>query len=111
MRRRVAETYISLLRGTGIGLPITETRNESAWAQFTVQLDNRDSVQERLKQVGVPTTIHYPTPVNQQPAVSDVHAHLPVGDAIATRVLSLPMHPYLSEENISFIASKLRLFK
>ncbi|MDH0119904.1 DegT/DnrJ/EryC1/StrS aminotransferase family protein [Stutzerimonas stutzeri] len=111
MRKRVAQIYNEMLREAGIGLPFVEAHNQSAWAQFTVQLDNRDLVQERLKQVGVPTTIHYPTPVNQQPAVSDLCALLPVGDAIAKRVLSLPMHPYLSEENISFIANKIRLSK
>lgn len=107
MRRRIADTYSALLCEAGVGLPFVESHNESAWAQFTVQLNNRDSVQQRLKQIGVPTTVHYPIPVNRQPAVSDAHAMLPVGDAVANRVLSLPMHPYLSEENISFIATEL----
>lgn len=54
-------------------------------------------MQERLKAAGVPTAVHYPIPLNRQPAVKDDAARLPVGDAIAERVVSLPMHPYLDE--------------
>ncbi|MDA0425521.1 DegT/DnrJ/EryC1/StrS family aminotransferase [Stutzerimonas frequens] len=111
MRKRVAESYSTLLREASIGLPFVEPHNQSAWAQFTVQLDNRDSVQECLRQLGVPTAVHYPIPLNRQPAVSNVHAVLPVGDAIATRVLSLPMHPYLSEQSIKLISTELGLCK
>jgi len=50
-----------------------------------------------LKQAGVPTAVHYPIPLNKQPAVSDPSAHLPVGDLIAQSVISLPMHPGLDE--------------
>ena len=60
-----------------------------------MQIDKREQVQAALQAQGIPTAVHYPTPLNKQPAVADVQAQLPVGDAIAQRVLSLPMHPYL----------------
>lgn len=94
-RERVAEGYARLLGEAGIAAPFVEAHNVSAWAQYTVQVADRDQVQERLKVAGIPTAVHYPIPLNRQPAVKDDAACLPVGDAIAERVMSLPMHPYL----------------
>ncbi|MDM1248683.1 DegT/DnrJ/EryC1/StrS family aminotransferase [Acinetobacter sp. R933-2] len=97
-RQRVAETYTRLFNETGIlTTPYIEEHNQSAWAQYTIQVENRDEVQEKLKAQGIPTAVHYPIPLNKQPAVAN-DAVLPVGDAIAERVMSLPMHPYLTLE-------------
>lgn len=96
-RQQVAERYAQFLTRQGIAAPFVAEGNSSAWAQYTVQVESRDGVQEKLKQAGVPTAVHYPIPLNQQPAVKDEQASLPVGDAIARKVMSLPMHPYLSE--------------
>lgn len=99
-RQRVAETYNKLFNEAGIlTTPFIEAHNRSAWAQYTIQVDNRDDVQERLKAQGIPTAVHYPIPLNKQPAVADESAVLPVGDAIAERVMSLPMHAYLTIES------------
>jgi UDP-2-acetamido-2-deoxy-ribo-hexuluronate aminotransferase len=97
LRAQVAEVYASLLGDASIAAPFVETHNRSAWAQYTVQVAARDQVQNLLKTAGVPTAVHYPIPLNRQPAVKDEQASLPVGDAVATRVMSLPMHPYLKE--------------
>lgn len=94
-REQVARDYARLLGEAGIAAPFVEAHNVSAWAQYTVQVADRDQVQEHLKFVGIPTAVHYPIPLNRQPAVKDDSARLPVGDAIAERVMSLPMHPYL----------------
>ena len=95
-RQRVAETYNQLFTGSGITIPFIEAHNQSAWAQYTIQVDNRDEVQAKLKEQGIPTAVHYPIPLNKQPAVADTNAVLPVGDAVAQKVMSLPMHPYLT---------------
>ena len=98
-RQHVAETYTKLLNEAGIlTTPFIEMHNQSAWAQYTIQVDNRSEVQEKLKSQGIPTAVHYPIPLNKQPAVADDNAVLPVGDAVAERVMSLPMHPYLTVE-------------
>ncbi|WP_394233774.1 DegT/DnrJ/EryC1/StrS family aminotransferase [Pseudomonas anguilliseptica] len=94
-RQQVAQQYQGLLEVAGIVAPFVEAHNVSAWAQFTVQVDERDAVQETLKAAGIPTAVHYPIPLNKQPAVADYQAQLPIGDAVARRVMSLPMHPYL----------------
>lgn len=98
-RQKVAETYNQLFNQAGIQTtPYLEPDNTSAWAQYTIQVDNRADVQEKLKAQGIPTAVHYPIPLNKQPAVAYASVSLPVGDEIAERVMSLPMHPYLTVE-------------
>lgn len=106
-RQRVAAEYGSLLKVADIATPCVESHNQSAWAQYTVRVSNRDVLQARMKQAGVPTTVHYPIPLNQQPAVADGQAKLPVGDNVAKEVLSLPMHPYLKTDVVHSIVSSL----
>lgn len=107
-RQRVAGTYTKLLNGVGVlTTPFIEEHNQSAWAQYTIQVDRRSEVQEKLKTQGIPTAVHYPIPLNKQPAVANENAVLPVGDAIAERVMSLPMHPYLTEEEIAEICKAI----
>lgn len=107
LRLQVADRYATLLGKTPIAAPFVEAHNTSAWAQYTVQVNERDAVQSHLKQAGVPTAVHYPIPLNRQPAVKDDQANLPIGDAIATRVMSLPMHPYLGLADQQFICESL----
>lgn len=108
LRNQVAERYTRLLNEAGINTtPFIEEHNVSAWAQYTVRVENRGDVQEKLKAAGVPTAVHYPIPLNKQPAVADAAAELPVGDAVAEVVLSLPMHPYLSENDQAAIVEAL----
>lgn len=107
-RQRVAETYTKLFNKAGVlTTPFIETHNQSAWAQYTIQVDNRSEVQAMLKEQGIPTAVHYPIPLNKQPAVADANAVLPVGDAVAERVMSLPMHPYLTVDAQGMVISSI----
>lgn len=107
-RQQVAEHYNALLNQAGTATtPQIEAHNTSAWAQYTVQVPQRSQVQAQLQAAGIPTAVHYPTPLNQQPAVADSAARLPVGDAVAQRVLSLPMHPHLDGASIGGIVQAL----
>lgn len=100
LRNQAAERYSQLFNQAGIDTtPYLEEHNVSAWAQYTIRLENRDVVQANLKGTGIPTAVHYPIPLNKQPAVADERAHLPVGDDAAERVISLPMHPYLAKHD------------
>ena len=109
-RQHVADTYSKLLNEAGIlTTPFIEAHNQSAWAQYTIQVENRSEVQVKLKEQGIPTAVHYPIPLNKQPAVADENAVLPVGDAVAERVMSLPMHPYLNENHQSLIVGVLKV--
>ena len=98
LRQQVAERYTKLLNDAGIHTtPYIEPHNNCAWAQYTIRLRNRDAVQEKLKQAGIPTAVHYPIPLNKQPAVAGADAQLPVGDDAAGQVISLPMSADLDE--------------
>ena len=107
LRQSVAEQYSKALSASAVITPTVEKHNTSAWAQYTLQLKNRDAVQESLKQQGIPTAVHYPIPLNRQPAVADSRAVLPVGDNAADSVLSLPMHPYLQSNDIKKIVQAI----
>ncbi|MBV6274049.1 DegT/DnrJ/EryC1/StrS family aminotransferase [Alcaligenaceae bacterium CGII-47] len=103
-RQRVADTYTRLFLQAGIrATPAIEPHNACAWAQYTIQISQRDAVQAALKTAGIPTAVHYPIPLNCQPAVADDSAVLPVGDAVAQRVMSLPMHPYLDDATAELV--------
>lgn len=108
LREEVANLYTRLLDAAGIAGPYVEAHSQSAWAQYTVQVASRDQVQERLETAGVPTAVHYPIPLNRQPAVRDDAASLSVGDVVADRVMSLPMHPYLDGTTQLFIINSLQ---
>lgn len=95
-RQEVAARYATLLQQANLHCaPFVETYNLSVWAQYTIQTTHRDLVQAALQQQGIPTAVHYPIPLNQQPAVFDASVHLPIGDQLATRVLSLPFGPHM----------------
>nr|WP_304626384.1 DegT/DnrJ/EryC1/StrS family aminotransferase [Rhodanobacter sp. 7MK24] len=108
MRQQVAAHYDALIARSGIAAPPhVEPHNSSVYAQYTICVDERESLQAQLKDAGVPTAVHYPIPINRQPAVADAGARLPVGDDVAARVLSLPMHPYLTEPQANLVVGKL----
>jgi UDP-2-acetamido-2-deoxy-ribo-hexuluronate aminotransferase len=60
-----------------------------------------------LQEKNIPTAVHYPIPLNLQPAVQNLEAHLPVGNEVAKKVMSLPMHPYLSKDEVESVVGAL----
>lgn len=106
LRQQVAARYGDLLRNGGFeATPHVEPHNRSVWAQYTIRVQDRDALQDVLKAAGIPTVVHYPSPLNRQPAVAASQACLPVGDTLAREVLSLPMHPYLDMASQEAICS------
>jgi UDP-2-acetamido-2-deoxy-ribo-hexuluronate aminotransferase len=105
LRQQVADRYATVFTGavkqimTPIVLPYIEPHNTSVYAQYTIRVQNRDAVQEKLKQAGIPTAVHYPIPLNKQPAVADSTVNLPEGDEASEQVISLPMGPHLTESD------------
>ena len=107
-RARLGARYDQLLAGAACLRPHIEPYNTSVYAQYTLQVDHREEVIARLAEQGIPTAVHYPVPLHQQPAFSAIGpppGALPVAEAVAGRVLSLPMHPYLSEEEQRTVAA------
>lgn len=108
-RQHVADQYAHLLTEVCIEPPYIASHNISAWAQHTIRVDDRPAVQKTLREAEIPTAIHYPLPLNKQPAVADLSAVLPCGDLAAEQVLSLPMHPYLDNKNLQRIVEAISL--
>jgi UDP-2-acetamido-2-deoxy-ribo-hexuluronate aminotransferase len=100
-RQRIAQRYREILVAADIGVITLRPDRTSVYAQYTVLAPKRDIIQKRLKEVGIPTAIHYPVPLNEQPA----YKHLccadctPVASRIARQVISLPIGPDLSMQD------------
>ncbi|WP_395392879.1 DegT/DnrJ/EryC1/StrS family aminotransferase [Novosphingobium sp. BL-8A] len=107
-RQHAADRYAYALAEIGVQPPALAAGTTSAWAQYTIRVKERDRVQHALERAGIPTAVHYPLPLNRQPAVADPDVSLPVGDQAAREVMSLPMHPYLSTAQIDEIVGAIK---
>ena len=108
-RFAIGARYNDLMDELGIARVQQRADRDSVFAQYTVLLDDRAAAQSVLEQAGIPTAVHYPVPLNEQPA----YRHLccsdctPMAADLARRVLSLPMHPDLAPEDQQRIVSAL----
>jgi UDP-2-acetamido-2-deoxy-ribo-hexuluronate aminotransferase len=108
-RERVAKNYTNTLTGS-LTLPIIKSNRTSVWAQYTVRVNNRDKVQKKLQDDGIPTAIYYPVPLHLQECFQNLNnktKDFPVAEEASNCVLSLPMNAYLSESNISLIVKEV----
>ena len=88
-----------------ITTPLVLSGNVSTYAQYTILIDDRDSLAFELSKNGVPTAIHYPIPMHKQPAYLEEDLKLPISEKISKKVLSIPISPYITKEEQSFITS------
>ena len=96
-RRRLAKEYDMALKGS-VKTPTLPEGLSSAWAQYTIQTDDRDGLKTRLEEKGIPTAVYYPLPMHLQIAycaLGEGEGSLPVTERLCSKVLSLPMHPYM----------------
>ncbi|WP_043540343.1 DegT/DnrJ/EryC1/StrS family aminotransferase [Salinarimonas rosea] len=111
-RRRIAARYNAAL-GDVARTPAISEEEPSVWAQYTLRLDpaRRDAFRAALQERGVPTAVHYPKPLNQQPAYARYPSAgngVPVSDRLSREVVSLPMHAYLDEQTQDRIVEAVR---
>lgn len=108
-RDKVASTYKASL-GNSVRTPHIAEGLTSAWAQYTLILENRGAVQAKLKEHGVPSVVYYPKALTQQDGYSSfpiVSSGVTVSESLTGKVLSLPMHPYLNNDAISEIVNAI----
>lgn len=101
LRQKVAQRYDDML-SSFVKTPVIHDHNTSVYAQYTIEVDNRDQFQQSLQAAGIPTAVHYPVPMHQQKALSYLSyakGDFPHSESASQRVISLPMHPYLHEED------------
>lgn len=110
-RMAVGQRYLDRLSGiNSIQLPTVRSDRTCVWAQFTVQVADREAVVAALTEKGIPTAIHYPIPLHLQPAYASLartSGSLQNAESVSNRVLSLPMHPYLTDETQDRIVAAL----
>lgn len=109
---RAAQLYSEYLENA-VKTPIVPADFVSSWAQYTILLEDeaqRQKVQHALKEQGIPTMIYYPKPMHLQGAFDQLEQPVacPVTESLCQRVVSLPMHPYLSEEDIRFVTNAVK---
>lgn len=108
-RQKVAVYYTNLLKDKVI-TPFVEEYNTSVWAQYSIRVNNRDYIQEKLKEKGIPTAVHYPKPLHLQECFEYLHYKLgdfPVSETVSNEIMSLPMNPYLTNEEQDYICKEL----
>jgi UDP-2-acetamido-2-deoxy-ribo-hexuluronate aminotransferase len=111
-RERIARAYDAALSGV-VQTPARVPDSASAWAIYAILLPDsaaRDRLQTRLRDAGVPSAIYYPRPLHLQPAYRDAHdgAALPVSEDLATRIMALPIHPDLTDEDVARVRAAVR---
>ncbi|NTU73126.1 DegT/DnrJ/EryC1/StrS family aminotransferase [Candidatus Roizmanbacteria bacterium] len=111
LRNKVASWYTEKLKGK-IETPIIPENYTSVWAQYSVVAESaqrRAELQQKLKEKGVPTAVYYPKPLHLQTAFKHLgykSGDFPISEAISERIFSLPMHPYLCEEEVEHISKQ-----
>lgn len=112
-RIAAGENYLELLRAIPGVMPLTLRPDRTCvWGQFTIQVANRETVLASLQAAGIPTAVHYPVPLHCQPAYQHlcrIPGTLSQAEAVAARVISLPMHPYIGQPTQERIADALRM--
>ena len=110
---KAAGLYCEKLKGSGITVPFIPQGFYSSWAQFTVVLPqgiDRNKVQEFMRSKGIPTMVYYAKPMHMQGAFAGTLSSIadcPVTEDLCERVLSLPIHPYMTEEMVCEVADDL----
>ena len=108
-RERLGNYYTSCINSiqADVITPQIKSNCTSVYAQYSIVVDNRDELIERLKKSNVPTAVHYPTPLHLQNPYYNNQLKLPIAEYISKKIVSLPMHPYLKNKDIEKISQIL----
>jgi dTDP-4-amino-4,6-dideoxygalactose transaminase len=110
-RKAIAEAYRDALRRTSLILPFVPEWSEPVWHLFVVRHARRDELQAGLAKVGIGSLIHYPIPPHRQQAYAGTHLEtdvLPIASRLASEVLSLPLNPWMSSEQVACVIDSCR---
>lgn len=113
-RAEIGARYSEKLQQANVITPYIDKDNTSVYAQYTIQVENREQVQKKLKETGVPTAVHYPIPLNLQPVFEGLNqpeGSFPIAEKIAKRVMSLPMSAWLTDEDMGDVVNFINYLK
>lgn len=110
LRQEVASKYTKALKEKNINTPKILEDRTSAFAQYSIRLRNRDKIQAKLQERNIPTAIHYPMPLHLQECFNYLNlkdGDFPIAEKVSKEIISLPMNPYLIDEEIAYIVENL----
>ncbi len=110
LRQEVAKNYTETIKSLDIIKPFIKEGCTSAWAQYSIRVKNREELQTKLKENGIPTAVHYPMPLHLQECFEYLgynEGDFPISELVSKEILSLPMNPYLTGEEIKYISTRL----
>ena len=110
LRQDVASKYTKALNAKNIETPFVKSDRTSAWAQYSIRVKNRDELQTKLQNLGIPTAVHYPMPLHVQECFKYLNlkeGDFPISEKVSKEIMSLPMNPYVTDEEIEFIVGSL----
>jgi UDP-2-acetamido-2-deoxy-ribo-hexuluronate aminotransferase len=109
-RQKVADHYTNSLSKI-LQTPVIKSNRSSAWAQYTLRVKNRDTLQIKLKENGIPTSVFYPIPLHLQECfryLNYKNGDFLISEKASNEVMSIPMNPFLTIEQINYIISKIK---
>ncbi len=110
-RQQVAQRYTDTLSGS-LQTPVIRVNRSSAWAQYTLRVNNRDALQAKLKDNGIPTAVHYPMSLHLQECFQYLNykqGDFPISEKASSEVISLPMNSFLAEEEVQYISKMVNI--
>jgi len=110
-RIEVGERYSALLKDADVITPKIMSDRNSMYAQYSIRVKNRESMMQKLSDKGVPTAVHYPIPLHLQEALSYLgykKGDFPLSELIGTQIMSLPMSPFLTQEQQDFVVNAIK---
>jgi UDP-2-acetamido-2-deoxy-ribo-hexuluronate aminotransferase len=111
-RNEIAARYSESLMTLGEKCIVPQVKGDrgSVWAQYTVRVQDRDQFATRMKECGVPTSVHYPSPLHHQPVYANLRerTHAPEAEKAARHVISLPMFPDMSDDQVNHVIKAVK---
>ena len=110
-REEIGSRYSDLLEDADVITPTIVEGNTSVYAQYSIRVKDREAMVAKLTAKGVPTAVHYPVPLHLQEAFKNLGYHkgdFPISEAVSLEIMSLPMSPYLTEEQQDFIVQAIK---
>ncbi len=111
-RHAIGAKYSAMLAGTSAVAPyMAAETTRSVYAQYSIRVKNRDKVVAHLASKNIPTAVHYPVPIHMQPAYKYLEyktGDFPISERVASEILSLPMHPFITEEDMKTVVQAIK---
>ncbi len=110
-RIEIGERYSALLKDADVITPKVMSDRNSMYAQYSIRVKNRESMMQKLNDKGVPTAVHYPIPLHLQEALSYLgytKGDFPLSEKVGTEIMSLPMSPFLTQEQQDFVVNAIK---